>query len=192
MTSVRGSDSIQASTTPIINKTMGHLLRFSSGHRNLTAEEFNMAFGDVTGPITSYTFNEWLNIISFLIVFSFACFIGWRMAEHLGLQCSKDKMSLRTPINWLSTKYRELTYKEVLPMHRPQKAKESPFVGPEPMPPALPTCPRLDGAERGQNIMFRLRGPLIRPLEEVSTSTETRITIVTVFENNGKPPLAPK
>jgi hypothetical protein len=192
MTSVRGSDSIQASTTPIINKTMGQLLRFSNIHRNMTAEELNMAFGDLnTGLIPDYTFAEWLNIISFLSVFCLVGLIGWKIVEHITLQWNKDKMSIRTPINWFTTKYHELTHKEVLPITRPAKAKESPFVGPEPTPPALPSCPRLDGAERGQNVMLRVRSTpsFIRPQEETNTTTETRITIVTVVGNNGKPPL---
>jgi hypothetical protein len=192
MASIRGvPDSVQASTTPIINKTMGHLLRFS--YRNMTAEEVNMAFGDLnTTPIPTYTFTEWLNIISFIAVLGFGCIIGWMIVERLELQCSKEKMSFRAPINWLTSKYRELIHKEVLPMTRPSKAKESPFVGPEPTPPLLPSCPRLEGAERGQNVMFRVRSTpgFIRPQEEPqNTTTETRITIVTVIGNNGKPPL---
>lgn len=193
MTSVRGSDSIQASTTPIINKTMSQLLRFSNIHRNMTAEELNMALGDpYSSLLPNLTVQEWKNVLSFLIAFSIVGIIGWKIVEHLTLQWSKEKMSLNSPINWLTTKYRELMYKEILPLTRPTKAKESPFVGPEPAPPALPSCPRLEGAERGQNIMFRVRSQpaFIRPQEEPqNTTTETRITIVTVVGNNGKPPL---
>lgn len=189
MAYLHNPNSIQASTTPAA-KTMGHLLRISIRPRNITAEGLNMALGDLNaGPIPDYTFTEGLNILSFIAVFCLAGLIGWKIIEHIGLQWNKDKMSIRTPINWLTTKYRELTRKEVLPMTRPTKAKESPFVGPEPMPPTLPTCPRLEGAERGQNIMFRVRSTpgFIRPQEEPqNTTTETRITIVTVV---GKPPL---
>jgi hypothetical protein len=189
MTYLYDPNSIQASTTPPA-KTMGHLLRISIRPRNITAEELNMALGDLnTGLIPDYTFTEGLNILSFIAAVCLAGLIGWKVVEHLTLQCSKEKMSIYTPFNWLTLKYRELTRKEVLPMTRPAKAKESPFVGPEPTPPALPTCPRLEGAERGQNIMFRVRSTpgFIRPQEEPqNTTTETRITIVTVV---GKPPL---
>jgi hypothetical protein len=194
MSSVRGLNSLQASISPMVNKTLTTLLRFSSNHRNMTAEQLNIALGDPnTPPLPNFTPQEWRNIFSFICVFVLVATIGYKIVEHLGLLCNKEKMSISRPIYWIATKYNEIAKKEVLPIYRPPKAKESPYIGPEPTSPTLPNCPRLDGAERGQNIMFRLRQPLVRPQEpSENTTTETRITIVTVVENNGRPPLHPK
>lgn len=192
MSSVRGLNSLQASIAPIINNTIHKLLRFSNTPRNITAEQLNMAFGDLnTGP--DFTPEQWRTIFSFVCVFVLVATIGYKMVEHYGLLCHKDKMSISRPIYWIANKYNEIARKEVLPIYRPAKAKESPYIGPEPTSPTLPTCPRLDGAERGQNIMFRLRQPLMRPIEPSdNTTTETRITIVTVVENNGRTSQGPK
>jgi len=151
-----------------------------------------MAFGDLnTAP--DFTPEQWRNIFSFICVFVLVATIGYKMVEHLGLLCQKEKMSISRPIYWIANKYNEIAKKEVLPIYRPAKAKESPYIGPEPTSPTLPTCPRLDGAERGQNIMFRLRQPLMRPIEPSdNTTTETRITIVTVVENNSRTLQDPK
>ena len=192
MNSVRGLNSLQASIAPMINNTIHKLLRFSNTARNITAEELNMAFGDLnTAP--DFTPEQWRNIFSFICVFVLVATIGYKMVEHLGLLCQKEKMSISRPIYWIANKYNEIAKKEVLPIYRPAKAKESPYIGPEPTSPTLPTCPRLDGAERGQNIMFRLRQPLMRPIEPSdNTTTETRITIVTVVENNSRTLQDPK
>ena len=101
------------------------------------------------------------------------------------------KLNIPNPFTWLMNKYTQWKYMEILPIIRPKKAKESPFCGPQQTPPILPTCPRLDGAEKGQNIMFRFRGPTNSRIES-EEGTETRITIVAVVENNNKPPLMPK
>ncbi len=192
MSSVRGLNSFQASIVPMINNTIHKLLRFSNIPRNITTEELNMAFGDLnTAP--DFTPEQWRTIFSSVCVFVLVATIGYKMVEHYGLLCQKDKMSISRPIYWIASKYNEMARKEVLPIYRPAKAKESPYIGPEPTSPTLPTCARLDGAERGQNIMFRLRQPLMRPIEPSdNTTTETRITIVTVVENNGRTSQGPK
>ncbi len=155
----------------------------------MTAEQLNIALGDPnTQPIPNFTSQEWHNIFSFVCVFVLVTIIGYKIVDQIGLLCQKEKMNINQPINWIANKYNEIAKKDVLPITRPTKAKESPYIGPEPTSPTLPTCPRLDGAERGQNIMFRLRQPFIRPQEpDENTTTETRITIVTVVENNSTP-----
>lgn len=201
------SPSIQASLSPsvqvILNKTMntlGNTLRNSLPNHNMTAEEMNMAMGDPNSTqLPDIKSDQLYIILSFIIVFSIiggiVFILGDKAINALALNVNKHNINSLNSINWLKNKYKKYMTKEVLPVNRPKKAKESPFVSSMPTPPLLPTCPRLDGAEKGQNIMFRFRGPANTRIESSNTSlndNETRITIVAVVEGNSRPPLPPK
>jgi hypothetical protein len=101
------------------------------------------------------------------IVLAFMLLIGVALLFHIGIMCSdslkinvsKDKLN---PARWFRNKYRFYVANEVLPTLEP-KEKESPTVGPDPVSPVLPKCPKLDGAEKGKNLMFRFRAPTMTP-----------------------------
>jgi hypothetical protein len=74
---------------------------------------------------------------------------------------------------------------EVLPMYYPKKAKQSPFVSAMPMPQILPQCPRLEGAEKGQNnlqVRFSIPYRRFQSSENLPAEAEHRITITTTVE----------
>lgn len=154
-----------------------------------------MILGDPNpSEVRSFTSQEVYNILTFVAVFSaigFAFFMIVTMFyEHKITQFQKQKMLIHTPINWIKNKYAEYTRKEVLPVYRPKKAKESPFVGSMPMPQILPQCPRLEGAEKGQNLMFKLSVPYRRfpSSENLPADAEHRITITTTVEQTNQAP----
>jgi hypothetical protein len=103
--------------------------------------------------------------------------LGYQIGDALALRHAKEKLHIPNPSKWLKNKYKLYLAKQVLPTLRP-KEKESPVVGPDPVSPILPKCPKLDGAEKGKNIMFRVRAPYSAPDNEIEiTTNETKITI---------------
>jgi hypothetical protein len=180
--------------------TINNALRNSLPNHNMTAEEMTIALGDPnTSQIPDIKSEQLYNIISFIVVFSIIggviLILGDKAINALALKMDTNKVNILSPVSWLKNKYNKYVKTDTLPTSRPKKAKESPFVSSMPTPPLLPTCPRLDGAEKGQNIMFRFRGPANARIESSNTSlndNETRITIVAVVEGNSRPPLPPK
>lgn len=190
MSALRASPSPSLQVAPyiqvVVNKTkMGitTLLRNSVSTHNSTINELNMAMGDPNPTsVDAFTSMSTYDIMTVITVFAVLMFIG-----YIGF-CVAAQMPCNN--EWIQNKYNSFVKKEILPVTRPKKAKESPFVGPINTPSVLPYCPRLDGSEKGQNIMFRFRGPTNTRFESTNTShtdNETRITIVAVLENNGRP-----
>ena len=97
------------------------------------------------------------------------------LADMARLRYSKDKPLIPNPKQWFKNKYTMHISPQILPTHN-IKAKESPMVGPDPVSPALPTCPKLDGAEKGKNIMFRVRAPTAW-FHDDTVSNEIKVSI---------------
>jgi hypothetical protein len=143
--------------------------------------------------------SEDIDLVGFLfwtaVAFTIVTILGIFFYHIISTYVYKEKQSLFNIFNWIRHQYKEYKLsRQTLPTVRPKKAKESPFVAPLPPPPVLPSCPRLDGAEKGQNIMFRVSLPYRRIQQQqdtLSTDDEHRITITTVVEGNGRPPLHP-
>jgi len=174
----------------VLNKTVALVtsaLRIH--HSNHITEELTMAMGDPTpSQVDNIKTFDVFPIVSFICIGAIGYFI---LAVVYNKHNINEVINTAKPTTWISNKYNEIVSKDVLPVTRPKKAKESPFISTLPTPLILPTCPRLDGAEKGQNIMFRFRGPQrarIESSEMTNDDNETRITIIAVL---GKPPLPP-
>ena len=180
------SPSIQASHQMILNKTKAvitTILSNSIPNHNGTINEINIALTDPNPNPIQLDYITSINtyyVILVIIAFALIGYIGFVIV----ISPYKD--------NWIINKYKQFIKTETLPTSRPKKAKESPFVGPAETPSILPFCPRLDGSEKGQNIMFRFRGSTNTRFESSHIDNETRITIISVMENSTKPPLIPK
>jgi hypothetical protein len=194
MSSIRGlnNSTIQATPSPstsVLNMTSSALnayLRSNTYQPNMTTEQLNILLGDPSSPILeNLTQKEIYNIISFMLVFMLVCSLGYYIVHYLDKKdiTLKNYLPTLTPItNWIKNKYVTNNNTQVLPLYRPKKAKESPFVGSMPTPPILPHCPNLEGAERGQNnIMFRVSVPYRRfqSSDNLPAESEHRITITT-------------
>jgi hypothetical protein len=195
MSSIRGlNTSIQASPSPsptILNMTSNSLivyLRNNAYHPNITADNLNTLLSEPNSPILDkLTQKEIYNIISFVLAFVLVSYVGYFIVNYLNKKgINSDYLLTLSIINWINSKYREYNKTEVLPLYRPKKAKESPFVSSMPMPQILPQCPNLEGAERGQNLMFKLSVPYRRyqSSENLPAETEHRITITTTVEQS--------
>ena len=192
--SVRGlnTPTIQASPSPVqslFNMTSNALtiyLRSSANHHNLTTDDMNLL--DPSIPIIPKLNNDTIIIICAFII---CCSLGVFLAQTLEKYGIIQKLKLLTlkPINWIKNKYQEINRKEVLPMYRPKKAKQSPFVTAMPMPQILPQCPRLEGAEKGQNnLQVRFSIPYRRfQSSDNLPAEEHRITITTTVEKTSQP-----
>jgi hypothetical protein len=205
MSSVRGINvsSVQASPSPfpspspsshflnMTNNALTVYLRNSGLHHNMTTEEITIALGDPSPPAFNNVTSDQIILICALIV---CCSLGVLIAHILEkkgiIHNIKLKLLTLKPIIWLKSKYVEINKNEVLPMYRPKKAKESPFVTSMPMPQLLPQCPRLEGAEKGENLMFKLSVPYRRfhSSENLPEESEHRITITTTVEQTPKQP----
>ena len=123
-----------------------------------------------------------VSIISVIVAIGIIGFILFTISEKLYLKFKKEKIHIHSPINWIMNMYKGYTKNEILPIISPKKAKESPFIGPIPTPAVLPNCAKLDEVEKGQNIMFRFRGPVSARFESKKALNDdnTQITIVTI------------
>lgn len=93
--------------------------------------------------------------------------LGYQIGDALVLRHAKDKLYIPNPSKWLKNMYKLYMAKQVLPtMYTKPSTDDS-----DPVSPVLPKCPKLDGAEKGKNIMFRVRAPC------PNTTSETKITI---------------
>lgn len=118
------------------------------------------------------------------IALAFMLLSGTALLFHIGITGNnslqgrppKDKLN---PSRWLKNMYQFYIANQILPtQHR--KEKESPALGPDPVSPILPKCPKLDGAEKGKKVTFhRLVMPLARRPNIEITTNETKITIST-------------
>jgi len=125
-----------------------------------------------------------VSIISIIVAIGIIGFIFFTITEKLDLKFKKEKIDIHSPINWIMNMYKGYTKKEIIPITSPKKAKESPFIGPIPTPSVLPNCDKLDEVEKGQNIMFRFRGPISARFESTNALYEddkTQFTIITII-----------
>jgi hypothetical protein len=194
MSSIRGlNTSIQVSPSPspiILNMTNNSLvvyLRSTAYHPNITADNLSTLLTEPTSSIfDNLTQKEIYNIVSFVLAFMLVSYVGYSLVNYLNKKgINSDHILTLSTITWIKNKYLQNNKTEVLPLYRPKKAKESPFVTPMPMPQILPQCPNLEGAERGQNnIMFRVSVPYRRfqSSDNLPAETEHRITITTTVE----------
>jgi hypothetical protein len=158
----------------------------------MTAEEINIALGGDPSPpsLQKLTNDQIIAVCGFIIICSLGCLLGY-IFEKSGIHNKlKHKIHISSPINWIKNMYGGMTREHVLPVYRPKKAKESPFVSSMPMPQILPKCPNLEGAEKGQNLMFKLSVPYRRfqSSENLPAETEHRITITTTVEQSKTQP----
>ncbi len=200
MSSIRGlnTSTIQATPSPspssVLNMTNNALivyLRNSPQRHNMTAEEINIALGDPSPPSLQQLNNDQIiAMCGFIIICSLGCLLGYIFEKYGVYNKLKHKIHIPSSINWIRNKYVEMTKEHVLPVYRPKKAKESPFVSSMPMPQILPQCPNLEGAEKGQNLMFKLSVPYRRfqSSENLPAETEHRITITTTVEQTKSQP----
>jgi hypothetical protein len=175
------NNTIQTSpSAAILNMTNNTITRYIHNtvyNPNMTAEELNIAMGDPM-DLKSLTRNQIIGICGFII----ACSLGILIVYTLEKKGITQKLNLANLIDWMKTKYLQ-NKDNILPMYRPKKAKQSPFVSAMPMPQILPKCPQLEGAEKGNNVMFKLSVPYRRfqSSENLPEETEHRITITTTF-----------
>jgi hypothetical protein len=184
MTSIRGLNTSLIQVSSNLTYTNNTLksnfwnLRFN---QNLTGSHLNVAFGDSSTPILeSFTTYHLLSLFAFITLSSLAIFIVYLIQQ-------KEMLTPNQITTWIKNKYINYNKTEVLPLYRPKKAKESPFVSSMPMPQILPKCPNLEGAERGQNnIMFRVSVPYRRfqSSDNLPAEAEHRITITTTVEQS--------
>lgn len=189
---VRGTNTSTTSPTPsatlnITNNALTIYLRNSALHPNMTAEELNIAFGDPSIPTIPKLNNDTIILIcSLIILCSLGAFIAHTLEKKGIIQKLKLKLLTLSPAVWIKNRYVEMNRNEVLPMYRPKKAKQSPFVGAMPTPQNLPQCPRLEGVEKGQNnLQVRFSIPYRRfQSSENLPAEEHCITITTTVEKN--------
>jgi hypothetical protein len=169
MTTIRGytfQASPSLSSNP--NNTITLYLRSSSNEENSMTDKFNILLGDSSAPIPQNIELHQFNIF-FIIIICLACiFILYNI---------KDIILTFSPQDSIKNNYK------IIPFHNLKKAKESPFILPMQTPHILPDCPRLESAERGQNMMVKFSIPYRRfqssnNLQE--TNDEDRITITTL------------
>jgi hypothetical protein len=196
MSSFRGLNSTLSTPSPsppksLLNLTSNALtvyLRSSAYHPNMTSEEITLALGDPSIPSIPKLNNDEIILMCGLII---CCSLGVLLAHILeknGItQHIKQKILTLDLTMWIKSKYVELTKKNVLPLYHPKKAKESPFVSSMPMPQILPQCPRLEGAEKGQNnlqVRFSIPYRRFHSSDDLPSEAEHRITITTVVEQS--------
>ena len=153
---------------------------------NATSKQLTLFIGNqnlkpfVTNPTNNITIVSIISIIAAIGIIGFVLFI---ISEKMYLKYKKEKIHLNSPINWIMNMYKGYTKNEIIPITSPKKAKESPFIGPIPTPDTLPNCAKLDEVEKGQNIMFRFRGPISARFESTNAlydDDKTQFTIITI------------
>ena len=197
MSSIRGHNITTIHPTPspstlrnLTNNALTIYLRNTSYHSNMSEEERNLALGDPSVPIVPKLSNDGIiAICAFIVCCSLGVLIARTLEQKGIIQKLKLKLLTLSPVVWIKNKYIEMNKNEVLPMYHPKKAKQSPFVSAMPMPQILPQCPRLEGAEKGQNnlqVRFSIPYRRFNSSENLPSETEHRITITTTVEQ--KPP----
>lgn len=192
MSSIRGlnSPTLQAAPNPspiilnMTNNTLTSYLRSNTYNQNNTADKLNILLSDLPSPILdNLTQKEIIIIISFILAFMLVTFIWYNIIHYLDKKgINRNYLFTLNPLNWIKKKYTNNNKMEVLPMYRPKKAKESPFVSAMPMPQILPQCPRLEGAEKGQNnlqVRFSIPYRRLQSSSDNLPAEEHRITITT-------------
>jgi hypothetical protein len=177
--------------TYVFNKsvtTVTSVLTNLRASHNATSKQLTLFIGNqnlkpfvtTNNPTNNLTI---VSIISVIVAIGLIGFILFTITEKMDLKFKKEKIDIHSPINWIMNMYKRYTKKEIIPITSPKKAKESPFIGPIPTPSVLPNCDKLDEVEKGQNIMFRFRGPISARFESTNTLYEddkTQFTIITI------------
>jgi len=168
--------SVTTVTTVLTNLRVPH---------NVTSKQLTLFMGNQNlKPFVPTNNITIVSIISIIVAIGIIGFIFFTITEKLDLKFKKEKIDIHSPINWIMNMYKGYTKKEIIPITSPKKAKESPFIGPIPTPSVLPNCDKLDEVEKGQNIMFRFRGPISARFESTNALYEddkTQFTIITII-----------
>ena len=185
------SPSLSLSSSPnityLFNKsvtTVTNVLTNLRAPHNATSKQLTLFIGNQNlKPFVTTNNLTILSIISVMVAIGIIGFILFTITEKMDLKFKKEKIDIHSPINWIMNMYKRYTKKEIIPITSPKKAKESPFIGPIPTPSVLPNCDKLDEVEKGQNIMFRFRGPISARFESTNTlynDDKTQFTIITI------------
>lgn len=168
MTSIRGTNSSIQVSTQNLNKTINLTANSTTSYHNMTVEELNITLGDpsIISDVESYT-----SIVIPIILIAFS------------IITIAIVINFKTTINKIKNMYKEYTTMQFLPTYHRQKAKESPFISSQSTQ-QLPPHHRLNGAEKGQNMQFKVSIPYRRlhSSENLASNEEHRITITTVFQ----------
>ena len=173
--------------TYVFNKsvtTVTSVLTNLRAPHNVTSKQLTLFMGNQNlKPFVTTNNVSILSIMSVIVAIGLIGFVLFTITEQMDLKFKKEKIDIHSPINWIMNMYKGYTKKEIIPITSPKKAKESPFIAPIPTPSVLPNCDKLDGVEKGQNIMFRFRGPISARFESTNALYEddkTHFTIVTI------------
>lgn len=147
---------------------------------------------------TNYTFNtttslpNYLNTITIphILKLCIALVVIYIIVDSIGhlyvkmRECNRKITNNNKIVMFIKEKVGRSAPELPFTMPKKEKAKESPYIAPE-IPKILPTCPTLDGVEKGQNLMVRFRMPYNskKTVEPFTVNLEHRITINTNMEN---------
>ena len=177
------------STMPSVSTYINKALRYMpSVPYNVTTEELNMLVGDPNQTLIDFNsidIKEGLKTLSFgIFIGAIAFIILTAIINEMTIVVFKNgKYQIPNPITELKKYYKEKHIQ--LPLYRSKKAKESPFIRAE-IPPILPDCPRLDRAEKGQNI-FSVPYRRLTSRDRIMSDEEIKITITATVEGLTKP-----
>lgn len=152
----------------------------------MTTEELNLALGDPTANyLPEITISQLTTYATYIIPIMLLVLIIVGITNHIQVETIKNKLQIPSLVCWAKNVYDDYTVKQVLPLHKKKKAKESPFIGSQPTPLILPSCPGLENAEKGQNLKFQFSIPYRRfQSTENLANEEHRITITTVVQKS--------
>jgi len=174
--------------TYVFNKsvtTVTSVLTNLRAPHNVTSKQLTLFMGNQNlKPFVTTNNVSILSIMSVIVAIGLIGFVLFTITEKMDLKFKKEKIDIHSPINWIMNMYKGYTKKEIIPITSPKKGKESPFIGPIPTPSVLPNCDKLDEVEKGQNIMFRFRGPISARFESTNALYEddkTQFTIITII-----------
>ncbi len=179
-TTVSKTNSVMNITSSYLSKALRYM---PSTTADATTEEINMMLGDPNPTLINFNLvdiKEGLEAVSFGIFVGATAFIILTaiINEMMIVVFKNGKYQIPNPITELKKYYKQRQIQ--LPLYRPKKAKESPFIKPE-IPPVLPNCPRLDGAEKGQNV-FSLPYRRLTSRDRIMSDEEIKITITATVE----------
>ncbi len=163
------------------NNTFIHYLRSVSYNSNNTTTQIDTVLNDSSPSILeNLEINYIIGLCIIIMIFSTIVSIVY-LLEQKGF-------SFNNIIDNLYNLNKIRTDTQVLPQYY-KKAKQCTFMSSLPIPTVLPSCPTLDGVEKGQNnLMLRVSIPYRRyPSNNISDETEEhRITITTAINDSNK------
>lgn len=194
-TNATSQNTLTKMITSNLTNYIAKALRYNAPDRNASTLELNMSLGDMTIPNDDELLSKLVElmgkytvpllILSFIAIVIYGSYIElqrYRLKNENEIAINKEYTI--NPISWAVRKWQNYKESKIqLPRYHIKKAKESPCITAQ-IPKVLPNCARLDGAEKGQNIMLRLSVPYrrIKSSESLESDDEHRITITTLVE----------